>query len=190
MRCCLDRLVKCFEEGIGIYGFAVSVFFFIVIFWCLLRFAVSVLFRCRFPVSAKLKSCFRICYSMHFGVTWFPVSRQKICASTTSTACMSSLILVEVYGFVQNLFRFFFFLRFFCSVLRFLIFSNVPLFFEYFPITFKLTKANVQHAKSRFVYLKGKSTAYTVFVALSLWSFQFRVNDDSSLHYMPQLLFN
>ena len=48
-------------------------------FRCLLRSAVPVPFRCRF--STKIRSSFRICYSMQFGV--FPVSLRKICASTT-----------------------------------------------------------------------------------------------------------
>lgn len=53
---------------------------------------------------------------------------------------------------------------FFGAVLWFLIFSNAPLFFRYFSITFKLTKANFQNAKSRSVSLKSKSTAHAVFV--------------------------
>ena len=52
-------------------------------------FVVSVLFRSRF--SAKIKSGFRICFWMQFGV--FPVSLRKTCAST---ACTSSLVLLGV----------------------------------------------------------------------------------------------
>ena len=61
----------------------------------------AVPFRSRF--SAKIKSGFRICNSMQFGV--FLVSLQKICASTPSTACTSSLILLAVFGFHRNLLR-------------------------------------------------------------------------------------
>ena len=38
---------------------------------------------------------------MRFGV--FPVSLGKICSSTTSIACKSSLILLAVFGFDRNL---------------------------------------------------------------------------------------
>ena len=65
-------------------------------------YAASVL--CRSPFSAKIKSGFWICYSMQFGV--FPVSLRKICASTTSIARTSSLILPSVFGFDGNLFGF------------------------------------------------------------------------------------
>ena len=52
-------------------------------FWCLLRFAASVLFRSKFSVFSKNKMGFqRICYSMRSGV--FPVSLRKICTLTTS----------------------------------------------------------------------------------------------------------
>ena len=59
---------------------------------------VSVLFRSRgFRFAAKIKSSFRLCYSMHFSV--FPVSLRKICPSMTSTAYTSSLFLLAVFGF-------------------------------------------------------------------------------------------
>ena len=58
---------------------------------------------------------------MHFGV--FPVSLRKICVSMTSTAYTSSLFLLAVFRFRWNLFRF---SVIFCSVLRFLIYSNIP----------------------------------------------------------------
>ena len=65
-------------------------------FWCLLQFLFY--FALGFRSPAKIQSGFRICYSMHFGV--FPVSLRKICASTTSTACtLTSLILLSVFGF-------------------------------------------------------------------------------------------
>ena len=74
-------------------------------FWWPLRFALSVLFRSRLSVVRKLKSGFRIYYSMRFGA--FLVSLRKIYASTISTACTSILILLAVlFGFDRNLLRF------------------------------------------------------------------------------------
>ena len=57
-----------------------------------------------FWFASKIKSGFRICYSMRSGV--FPVSLRKKSASSTSTACMSSLILLAIFSFHRNLFRF------------------------------------------------------------------------------------
>ena len=54
---------------------------------------------------------FRISNSMRFGV--FPVTVRKICSSTTSIACTSSLILLAVFRFDRNLLRFCGFLVFF-----------------------------------------------------------------------------
>ena len=67
---------------------------------------------------AKIKSSFRICHSMRFGVV--PVSLRKMCASATSTACTSSLILLAVFGFDRNSFRFGGFLLFFVRFCGFL----------------------------------------------------------------------
>ena len=75
-------------------------------------------FALGFRFSAKIKSVYRIYYSMRFGV--FLISPGKICASTTSTACTSSLILLAVFGFDRNIFRFCGFLLLivrFCGVL-------------------------------------------------------------------------
>ena len=54
---------------------------------------VAVCGFCSISLSILGKN-FRICYSMRFGV--FPISLRKICASTISTACTSSLILLAV----------------------------------------------------------------------------------------------
>ena len=62
--------------------------------------------------AAKIKSGFRICYSaMRFGV--FPVSLRKIRASTTSTACTSSRILLAVSVLIKICFGFTLFFHFF-----------------------------------------------------------------------------
>ena len=69
---------------------------------------VFVVFHFRF--SAKIKSGFRICYSMRYGV--FPVGPRKTC---TSTACvpplillgLSVLVMIEIYfGFAVFLLLF------------------------------------------------------------------------------------
>ena len=54
----------------------------------------------RFWFSSKIKSGFRICYSMRSGV--FLVSLRKKSAPTTSTACTSFLILLTIFDFHRN----------------------------------------------------------------------------------------
>lgn len=61
---------------------------------------------------------FRISYSMRFGV--FPVFLGKICSSTTSIACTSSLVLLAVFGFDRNSLRFCGFLVLFVQFCGFL----------------------------------------------------------------------
>ena len=70
-----------------------------------------------------LRPGFRISYSMRFGV--FPVTVGKIYSSTTSIACMSSLILLAVFGFDRNLLRFCGFLVFFVRFCGFL-YTTLP----------------------------------------------------------------
>ena len=66
-------------------------------FWCLLRFAASVLFRSKFSVFSKNKMGFqRICYSMRSGV--FPVSLRKICGFSSKNMHLNDLSLVHVFS--------------------------------------------------------------------------------------------
>ena len=83
---------------------------------CGLRFLFY--FALGFRFSAKIKSCFRNGYSIRFGV--FPVSLRKICASTTSSACTSSLISLPLFGFDRSVFRFCGFLLLFVRFCGFL----------------------------------------------------------------------
>lgn len=91
-----------FSIGFSVFGFGVC---------CALQFLSY--FAHSFQFLAKTKSGFRICYSTLFGI--FPLS---LCTSTTSTACKSSLILLMVFSFDQNLSQF-------CGFLLFFVFSNI-----------------------------------------------------------------
>ena len=96
-------------------------------FWCPLRFLFYYAIGFRF--SAKIKSGFQISYSMRFG--FFPVYFRKICASATSTSCNSCLILLQVFGFDRNLFRFCGFLILFAGFCCLLYqYSNAPSLYE------------------------------------------------------------
>ena len=68
-----------------------------------------------FGFRQNIKSDFRIYHSMRF-IGVFPVSLRKICASTASTACASSLILLAVFGFRFSIII--------CTVLRYLTYLN------------------------------------------------------------------
>jgi len=69
-------------------------------------------------LSHFLDRGFGFTYTMRFGV--FPVTVGKICSSTTSIVCTSSLILLAVFEFDRNLLRFCGFLVFFVRFCGFL----------------------------------------------------------------------
>ena len=110
--------------GIGIFGFAVSANYLDRFFgFCTKKlwffgFGDYYGWWFLFSVFGKNKIEFSICHSMQFGVV--PVSLRKMCASATSTACTSSLILLSVFGFDRNSFRFGGFLLFFVRFCGFL----------------------------------------------------------------------
>ena len=109
----LDRFVGFCTKNLRIFGFGDH---------CGLQFAVSVLFRSRFSVFGKNKiGLLDLLCDAVWCFSGFSSENMRLKISTTYT---SSLILLAVFGFDRNLFRFCGFIITICKVLRFLMYSD------------------------------------------------------------------